>query len=75
MDENSNLVVCFNDFPSKRLQFISDDPPHGVGLKWHEARSTELFVGLALPQLPEWRACLRTVSTPFVYSNTHLLIF
>ena len=49
MDENSNLVVCFNDFPSKRLQLISDDPPHGVGLKWHEARSTELFVGLALP--------------------------
>jgi hypothetical protein len=46
MDENSNLVVCFNDFT---VQFISDDPPHGVGLKWHEARSTELFVGLALP--------------------------
>jgi len=39
--------------------------------EWVAPRSESQYI----PQLPEWRACLRTVSTPFVQSKTHLLIF
>ena len=40
------------------------------------SKAVSIATGLQyIPQLPEWRACLRTVSTPSVQSKTHLLIF